>query len=402
MSSLFKNFFGKSQPEEDLCLVIDLGNGSVSSSLVLFKKGLKPQTFCTTRIPVEIDEKPSSSELERVVLLYLDKAIEKVNRLKLTRVEIKNKKIEKVFVAISSPWFVSRERIIKIEDNKSFFITRKLLKEILDKEVLRFEKMISTKKDELVVIEKTMFDSRINGYDVSDPIDKIASSLDIKVYLSVAKANLVKVLKNHILKYINIDEENIIFHSFPIICLNAIKNIFPNDLNYLHFDITGEVTEINYVVDGFLSKNITLPIGKNFFVRQLAKKTKTDYAQALSLFKSHQLNMVENEESLDIDKLLSDCMEEFEVYLENSLEEFNPNFEIPKKIFVTVDDDLSDFFVNLFKFKSNISNKLEDWKKGLTIVNLDNKILDNFIITRDDIYYDKFILIDSIFFSKFQ
>jgi hypothetical protein len=64
--------------------------------------------------------------------------------------------------------------------------------------------------------------------------------------------------------------------------------------------------------------------------------------------------------------------------------------------------DLSDFFVNLFKFKSNISNKLEDWKKGLTIVNLDNKILDNFIITRDDIYYDKFILIDSIFFSKFQ
>jgi hypothetical protein len=92
MSSLFKNFFGKSQPEEDLCLVIDLGNGSVSSSLVLFKKGLKPQTFCTTRIPVEIDEKPSSSELERVVLLYLDKAIEKVNKLKLTRVEIKNKK----------------------------------------------------------------------------------------------------------------------------------------------------------------------------------------------------------------------------------------------------------------------------------------------------------------------
>jgi len=275
--------FFSSTNDEKLVLILGVESGAVRGSLTLISPSCAPKVIFShealipwkphtdSRYLIKTTEKAVKetveASLQRLHMLYSDKKAGDIPR-----------KISSVHFAMSSPWIVSRAKLISVRFDKDTAVDRAYIMKLVGDERA---KMIPEQSEPVRVVEEKIFDVRLNGYSVNDWQDKGARALDISFTVSVAGAHTIDrfaALCEHA-----VHPHQVHFHSSLLLQFIGIEKSLQTSENYAIIHVHGELTDVAMVHDRSCIFFGSYPFGVRTMVRKVAASTKTDGHAADSL-----------------------------------------------------------------------------------------------------------------------
>ncbi|MBP9839423.1 MAG: hypothetical protein KBC44_00385 [Candidatus Pacebacteria bacterium] len=387
---IFSNF----KKEGQLALVFDVGSSSVGGALFRLEKEGSPKIIYSYREPIVLEEKISSSRL----LFLTIKSLKSV----ASNIASSGKGApHKVFCVLSSPWFASQTRIIKLEKNTPFVFTTKLADSLLEKEMNLFKeehlKKYEGTDEELRPIEFKNMKTVLNGYPTHSPINQKAHELEMSVFISMASSLILDKIEEVVFKYFH--EREVKFSSFMMTSFAVARDVFVNQDNFLLVNIGGEMTDISMIKKDTLNESISFPLGRNFIIRGVAEKMGIPLVDAqayLSLYKDEHADPT-TKAKLDpiVGKLKKEWVDKFQIALAN----ISTDISIPATIFITVDSYLTEFFSEIIKTEQFNQYTLTESK--FRVVFLGTQALHGIAMFENDATRDPFLIIESIYINRF-
>jgi hypothetical protein len=388
------NIFSESKEEKELALVFDIGSSSVGGAVFEVQKLGIPKIVLSIREPIIFEEK---IDIDRFLFLTI-KSLEIVAG-KISTMGIG--KPVRIFCVLSSPWYASQTRTIKLEKNTSFLFTSKLADSLIQKETSLFEeehlaKFLDT-DNKVRLIEFKNMKTMLNGYMTPDPINKKAKKIEMIIFISISVEKILKKIEETIFKHFH--SENIKFSSFAMASFTVARDMFVQQDNFLLVDIAGEVTDISIINKNILSNSISYPLGRNFMIRRVADSLNCTLSEAksfISLYKDgHAAGSVEKKLKPIIDKLKTEWLSGFQ----QSLVNLSDDISIPATIFITVDQELKDFFSEIIKTEQ--FNQYTLTESEFRIIFLDAQTLHGITSFKDNTVRDPFLIVESIYINRF-
>ncbi len=332
-------------------VIFDIGNGSVGAASITFPMGEIPQVDYVKRLLLPIKERVQTKTLVANTLSSLREI--SASLLK----EKRHSHDAAIFFA--SPWHILHTKVISIDKKETFTVTRSLIEEIVEREVKEIQKQ---NKDQ-VLIDKGVIHIKINGYSTNSPYGKTANRLEVSLYTCFVLNEFLNQVAITIEK--NFSVRHLSYHSFPITAFSVIQRIFQDDHSFIFIDITSEITDIVVVVGGSIIDTGSFPVGKNILIRKVADYFKITPDLALSFVKLFGEGKAASDLATTIGNLSGAVREEWQAYFYEIVKEICGALPIPRKVFVTADDDVSEIFLSYIKEPISIktflgSNALKD------------------------------------------
>lgn len=386
--------FSKVKEEKELALVFDIGSSSIGGAVFEIQKGGIPKIILSIREPIILEEK---IDIDRFLFLTL-KSLEIVaSRICIMGVG----KPSKIFCVLSSPWYASQTRVIKLEKNTPFVFSSKLADELIKKEISLFEEEHLTKfshiDNKVRPIEFKNMKTMLNGYVTSEPFEKKAQKLEMIIFISTSGEKILGKIEETINRHFH--SEKIKFSSFALASFTVARDMFVQQENFLLVDIGGEVTDIAMIKKDIIGDSISYPLGPNFMIREVAKSLKCSLSEAkslISLYKDgHAVDSTEKKLEPIINKLKIEWLKGFQ----ESLVNLSDDISVPATIFITVDQDLADFFSKIIKTEQ--FNQYTLTESEFRIIFLGAQTLHGITVFKDNINRDPFLIIESIYLNRF-
>ena len=386
--------FSKQKDEKELMLVFDIGSSSVGGAVFEMQKSKIPKIILSIREPILFEKK---IDTDRFLALTL-KSLEVVaSRICLSGVG----RLSKIFCVLSSPWYASQTRTIKLEKNVPFLFTSKLADELIKKEINLFEEENLTKfshtDNKVRMIEFKNMKTILNGYTTPDPLNKKINKLEIVIFISMSGEQILKKIEDTISRHFHSTE--IKFSSFVMMSFAVARDMFVEQENFLLVDIGGEITDISIIKKDILGNSISYPLGRNFMIRNVADDLDCTLGEAralISLYKDgHAVKSIEKKLEKIINKLKMEWLKKFQ----ESLVGISDDISVPSTIFITVDQDLTEFFSEIIKNEQFNQYTLTESK--FRIIFLDAETLHGITAFKENIDRDAFLIIESIYINRF-
>ncbi len=384
-------FFTKDKNEER-SILIDVGNGSITGSVVSFKDNQKPLFLYIVRNFFSANEKLESQKLEIEMKDLLNQTLDNINKKGLG-------KIDKVLISFSSPWFLSKTRFVKISNSKEFIVTKNFLEDVLNKEIEVFKKELEKEYngEQFEAIEKSVIHSKINGYALDNTLNKRTKILDLSVYVSVVHNLFLKNLLEIIHKHTHLSRNKIHINSFPLVSFTVFRDLFTHEPDFLIMDITSEITDITLVRENSVEKTVSIPSGKNFIIRQISKNLGIPFEIAESTLKLFIDKKLDEQASSKVSEILIQVEKEWSIYLENALLELSDS-HLPMTLFLTSDHNIFSIYEEFLKIQKTDSTAI--FRKNLKIERIDLEKLQSFYENKSGFNLDEFIVILTLFYKK--
>jgi hypothetical protein len=386
--------FSKSKSKKELALVFDIGSSSVGGAVFEIEKSGIPRIIFSISEPIIFEDKIDIDRFLVLTLKSLDIVAGKIGMAGFG-------KPAKVFCVLSSPWYASQTRIISLEKNIPFLFTSKLADSLIQKEISLFEEENSAKfshtDNKIRPIEFKNMKTMLNGYATSNPFNKKAKKLEMVIFISMSGDKILKKMEETISRHFHTG--NIKFSSFAMASFAVARDIFAHQDNFLLIDIAGEMTDISVIKKDVLVNSISYPLGRNFMIRRVAESLNCSLSEAksfISLYKDgHAAESVEGKLKPIIDKLKIEWLNGFQESLANLSEDVS----IPATIFITIDQDLADFFGGIIKNEQ--FNQYTLTESEFKIIFLNAETLHGIAAFKDNVNRDPFIIIESIYLNRF-
>jgi len=394
---MFEELFGK---REEISLLIDIGNGSIAGALASFSENGKPKILFNTRKAFDITDTQSNAKLVENTYTLLNDILKEIMKDKV----IKSSKISDALISFSSPWFVLETKNIHISNDKPFIITKIFIEDVKNKQEALFKKKFegSTEKSfqshSVKVLDKAIISSKLNGYTLKNNIGKKTKIFDASICLSAVSKIVANKVLSIISKQTGIDQDGIVMNSFPLISYTVVRDFFITDNNYLIMDITGETTDITMVIDGVLVKNISFPLGRNFIIRQIAKRLNVSAEISESMFHLYTLDKVNDEDKNIIYEVLGSVENEWSISFGDALSDLSPNMVLPSKVFLTADDDVAPFYSDCMRLPKTDTTVI--FRKNVNIIHINKQIISHIYENDLRVKTDEFIGLLAIFYNQ--
>lgn len=386
--------FSKLKDKKELALIFDIGSSSVGGAIFeIDKKGI-PKIILSIREPIILEDKIDIDRFLILTIKALDIVASKICMMSVTRPS-------KIFCILSSPWYISQTRIIKIEKNIPFLFTSKIAVDLIQKEVsiLEEENLVKFSHDnnKVRLIEFKNMKIMLNGYFSPNPFNKKTKKLEMTIFVSMSGEQILKKIEETVSRHFN--SSDIKFSSFAMASFAVARDMFVQQENFVLVDIAGEVTDISIIKKDVLNGSISYPLGYNFMIRNVANSLNCTLGEAksfLSLLKDgHAEESVEKKIGPIVDKLKIEWLKGFQESLVNLSEDIS----IPATIFITVDQDLVNFFGDIIKTEQFNQYTLTELE--FRIIFLDTKTLHSIAAFKDDVNRDLFLIIEAIYINRF-
>ena len=385
--------FSKPKNEKKLALVFDIGSSSVGGAVFEIDKSEIPNIILSIRESIIIEDKINADRFLSLTLKSLDKVASKICAAGVGE-------LSRIFCVLSSPWYASQTRIIKLEKNVPFLFTLKLADSLIKKEISLFEEehltKFSNEDDKIRPIEFKTMKILLNGYMTPDPYNQKAKKLEMAVFVSMSGDRILKKIEDTICDHFH--TKDVKFSSFAIASYTVALDMFLQE-DFLLVDICGEVTDISMIKKDILTNSASYPLGRNFMIRKVAKSLNCSLSEAktyISLYKDgHAEKHIEEKLRPIIDKLKIEWLEGFQ----KSLANLSSDVSIPSTVFVTVDQDLENFFGDIIKTEQFSQYTLTE--SEFRIIFLNAEILYGTASFKDNISRDPFLTIESVYISRF-
>ena len=337
--NLLMGIFSKSKEDAQLVAVFDIGSASVGGALFYLQDSGVPKLVFSVREKINFDLDIEPTKFLNSTLASLDIVAHKIATAKLGAPE-------KIFVVLTSPWYTSQNRIIKLEKNTNFIFNAKLADSLIEREVKLFEDehLLPYIQNENAVraIELKSVRTMLNGYEVSDPCNQKAKSLEMTLFISLSGEEVLSSIENIMGKHFHTNDVK--FSSFLITFFTVVRDMFLHQEDFLLIDVGGEMTDISMVKKNSLKESTSYPLGTNSIVRGVAKSMNSSLSEAESTFSLYKDGHMEENLKSKVVPVINSIKNDWLHKFQSSLANLSTDISIPATIFIAIDKNYSDFF----------------------------------------------------------
>ncbi|OGI95055.1 hypothetical protein A2917_01590 [Candidatus Nomurabacteria bacterium RIFCSPLOWO2_01_FULL_42_17] len=386
--------FGWNKNKEKLVLVLYIGSSSVNGALFWTERSGVPKIVFSIREPIALEQNVEADRFFALTIKALENIASQIHRSGLGAPK-------EIFCVLSSLWYVSQTRIIRLEKNTPFIFTSKLADSLIQKEISFFEQeylaKYSNSKKSVKTIEFKNVKTILNGYESRNPLNQKVKEVEMTIFFSIAGEQILAGIEEVVKKYFHF--KDIKFSSFALASFAVVRDVYRESENFLLIDIGGEVTDISMVKKNILRESMSFPLGFNFMVRGVASMSSSSLVEAKSLISlwkdGHAGDAVVKNIGPVMEKLKMDWLTKFQ----ESLANLSNDISIPATIYLAVDKDLADFFSEIIKNEQFNQYTLTESK--FEVVFLGPKVFHGLAKFEEDIVRDPFLIISSIYVNRF-
>ncbi len=392
--NLLMGIFSKSKEDAQLVAVFDIGSASVGGALFYLQDSGVPKLVFSVREKINFDLDIEPTKFLNSTLASLDIVAHKIATAKLGAPE-------KIFVVLTSPWYTSQNRIIKLEKNTNFIFNAKLADSLIEREVKLFEDehLLPYIQNENAVraIELKSVRTMLNGYEVSDPCNQKAKSLEMTLFISLSGEEVLSSIENIMGKHFHTNDVK--FSSFLITFFTVVRDMFLHQEDFLLIDVGGEMTDISMVKKNSLKESTSYPLGTNSIVRGMAKSMNSSLSEAESTFSLYKDGHMEENLKSKVVPVINSIKNDWLHKFQSSLANLSTDISIPATIFIAIDKNYSDFFAEIIKTEQFNQYTLTESK--FQIIFLNSERLHGAASFDDNVLRDNFLIIESIYINRF-
>jgi hypothetical protein len=376
-------------------VIFDIGSASIGGALVGLSDGKAPEIMFTTRRDIPFQAKLNFDR-------FLSSMIKTLEELfVLMQKASGGAKVDQAYAILASPWYASQTRLIHHSQETPFTITESWVNKLIDGEIALFResKLFARSKggDTLPeIMEAKNIQMKLNGYESMNPYGKKASDLEVALYISMIPQSIRTSIADTIVKFWH--PKALHFSSFSFTAFDTIRDIFPDQSSFLFMDISGEVTDISLAKDNVLLQSISFPAGKNALIRALVERMKTTPALAMAELELYASHKSTPDHVRVIEEVLGATTKEWQASFRDALAQFAKEFPIPRAIFYTADDNITEWFGKAIE-ETHFTQFTQE-SGVFTIRSLGNAFLSKFVHLLEPDFQDPFLAIEAIFANK--
>ncbi|OHA79909.1 MAG: hypothetical protein A2747_01665 [Candidatus Yonathbacteria bacterium RIFCSPHIGHO2_01_FULL_44_41] len=394
------SFFTKQKQDESLVLLVDIGSASVGGALVKIEKGSAPHILVTVRENISFQDALSPARFLVAMNRSLDKVLKtmqiKTNPVGLSQATKPTGLPAHIFCTLSSPWFILKSRHLRIAHQEEFEVTERILDEFINEDIalLKEELKETLPPKDVKIIEKKIVQIKLNGYEVRNPYGQKTSRIELSMIVGVSSGKVVESIERKLSNFFHV--KSVHFGAFPIAAFSAIRDIFPNEKNFLFIDITGEATDVSLVSNDILAGTVAFSRGKNFFIREISTQLHTVHEEAATLFAMFLRDELDAVQHSKIAAIVAHTEDEWLMRFKKAIGILKGNGMLPFKVFFTADADIAPMLSRLIG-----TTKLELLKAAsLDVQYLDQHIVAKFVSFEAEVTRDPFIVVEALLTEK--
>ncbi len=398
------SFSKKKKTEEGVIAVFDIGSASVGGALVLLSKDKKPKILYSTRKQMTFQDSLNVKKFKTSMFRALKSTVfdlEKKGLVHLNFLKIESKEIKESFCFLSSPWSVSRTKVVEINRNKPFVVSEEMMNSLIRKEEDVFVNSDLDVLDEnngVELMDRKIVQFRLNEYKVENPYRKKVNSAEATLFLSVASKDILDKIEDTIGRVFHLGKLHM--HSFTLASFLSLRDIFEFEEDFVFLDVSGEVTDISFVKGGVLKEVQTFPLGRNSFIREVIKSFGSTYELATSVLRSSGFDELDEKTELKLNEALSGVRKEWGKYIENGMLELSNGSILPKNIFILADDDISGVLKNIIETERFVKLVFPDYDKVANPILINSHKIDKFCNFGGNKERDVFLGIEAMFINR--
>lgn len=387
------SFFTKQSAGETV-LLLDVGSASVGAAHAVMGASGVPRIIAATRADIPFQETLSAAHFVSAMNRALFIA------LKALKAECTRKGVlfvpQRVFCGLSSPWFILKARRIAITRAEPFEVTERLLDAVFDEDIetLKNELQKTLPLKDIAVIEKKVFQVKLNGYEVKDPYGRKTAKLEALGAVSVSSRRAMESIRRAVNSIFH--APTIHFSSFPLAAFSAIRDLFPHEQNFLFLDITGEATDVSRIERDMLVGTVSFPRGKNFFIREIANKRGAPHEEAASIFGMFLRNELSLPQREEVKSITARASAEWIARLQKAVTALSPEGVATHTVFFTADAELKSFFEELLRTGEIATLDAKD----RNVWYLDHTETREFVVWDSGVKKDAFLALEALFAQK--
>ena len=387
-------FIFTSPKKEKIVVIFDIGSGSVGGAIVkISKDGIGiPVILKNVRNEIKFQKEFDFDVFMKDMTLALD----------LTANDLYNMKVgapDEIYCVLASPWYLSETRSVKMAKDKSFTFTKRLVNELIEKEISNLTQLYKDKYNNLEstpqLIEQHTMAVFLNGYGIEDPIGKKCQFLEMNMVISLAPKLCLEKIRETLLKTFH--NTNVSFSTFTVSTYFAVRDKYITLDSYLLLDISGEITDVGIVTRGVLKSVLSFPFGKKTFFKYMCTKLEIELRDAVELFRMYNENSLTDEYKAKVIPLLKSIENSWGESFNECINTLPRTLMLPDTIFLTTDNDIKKWFTEILRNGDYIQSTSNDHKG--TVVTLDGPDFLNMCNVSEGIC-DPFLMIESIAITR--
>lgn len=319
--------------------MFDIGSGSVGGAIALIGATEPPMLLYSTRSDILFTSETNGVRLLSLMARALSEVMLALAHEGFARAGLsaKRPKVAEAIVSLSAPWTVSRTFTLHLRNTKPARITEPVFQALLNEE----KKNTSTRTlpKGSVEMERKLIKSVLNGYETSLPYGRDAVDAEFTLCSSYSLPKITEKVSDTIAQLIH--TPSITFHSFSLLSFATLRDLYPQNENFIFLDVSGEQSEVSVVKKSVLLETISFPLGKNHLIRALAEEAGIPPASA-ETFLSLQHEQRGAGSLYEYVKKVSSVFEaQWLAYFFKTMEAFSAELFLPKVLFLTADTALA-------------------------------------------------------------
>ncbi len=388
------SIFSRKKEEGGVVAIFDIGTGSVGYALVEVRGGedTPPKILFSSRHKIPFERHFEFSRFMK----GMTRAIESCAK------DLENQKpgkISNIHCFLTSPWYASQTRVIKLSKTTPFIFTQKLAESLVEKEIKLFEESTVSKYaemgEEMVIIENKNIEVSMNGYKIVAPVGQKCKDLEMSTFISIAPESIISQISETLDHYFH---SKIKFSSFIFASYVVCRDLFISENNFILIDVSAEITDVAIIKNDILIESFSFPIGKNFLIRRIASGMAVSHEEALSYLKMCS----EGHEGKDISSKLSLVLEraksEWTKSMKEALSSMSQSISIPKRAFLSADADALCWFGEALSHGE--WSDILSTQSNFEVLNINEKSFYSSCSLDAGVEHDPFLMIESIYKSR--
>jgi hypothetical protein len=383
--SIFSFLQGKKK--DSLVALFDIGSSHVTGALVRFshaKPDTRPHIVVSKSFSIPLDKKPEYEHLVKSTLTTIEETARFLESQHLGSPEY-------VVCVVGAPWYTAHTRTIAIQQKDSFVFTKKLADSLIEKEFGIIEKELDTEKQYVLVENKTV-SVRLNGYETAHPIGKKTKNIELSLFTSYLPQDFHSAIQKKIHRFFH---RNPIIHTSLFAHTTMLRDMFPDDHEYLLVDISGETTECSVTRNGLLVESHSFPVGTNNVIRQVSAAEKKSHLMAQQLFDMYLKDALHGVHNASIEKKLEKIRTEWQRYARDVFTLLSKRLLLPDKIFLFGNKHTLPWFQDILDDES--FHQMTFTHKKFKITPMNPALVHSLCTFQDGVSRDTCVMIDTVF-----
>lgn len=386
--------FGSKKEKKNLIAVFNIGSATVGGALFYAQDSLIPKIIFSAREAIAPQDELNSEDFPFLMLKALDKVANQMSRSPFGAPRT-------IYCVLSSAWYISQNRIIRLEKNTPFIFNKKLSDSLIEKEIKLFEEDNLSKYREIEskmrILELKNIKIKLNDYEISDPINKKAKKIEMTLFISMAGGDILSKVDEVFFKHFH--KREIKFSSFLMSSFAVTRSMYLHQEDFLLIDIGGEVTDISMIKKSVIKDSVSYPIGLNFIIRKIAFNSGLSLDEAKSMFFLYKDGHAGERVKKKIEPIISKIKTEWLQKFQSSLANLSNDISIPATLFITIDQDYASFFAEIIKTEQFNQYTLTESK--FKIIFLNTETFHGIAVFENDVVRDPCLIINAVYINRF-